>query len=182
MSAGHFLSIIFAFVIIFTVMAFLWSRARGKRRKVSPELYIDALKALLAGEERAAFQQFRQVARDDPENVDAFLKLGDLFRKNKRYDKALQIHRELTLRPSLSQEEKEEVLASLAEDFSASGQHQKAISVLEELLKTSERDEKVARRLLSEYEETGNWEEAFQLRKRISHRGGEEADRIQGGL
>jgi len=178
LSAGHFLSIIFAFVIIFTVMAFLWSRAKGKRRKVSPELYIDALKSLLAGEERAAFQQLRQVARDDPENVDAFLKLGDLFRKNKRYDKALQIHRELTLRPSLSQEEKEEVLASLAEDFSASGQHEKATSVLEELLKTSERNEKVARRLLSEYEETGNWEEAFQLRKRISNRKGEETSRI----
>lgn len=178
MSAGHFLSIIFAFVIIFTVMAFLWSRAKGKRRKVSPELYIDALKALLAGEERAAFQQLRQVARDDPENVDAFLKLGDLFRKNKRYDKALQIHRELTLRPSLSQEEKEEVLTSLAEDFSASGKHDKAISVLEELLKTSERDEKVAHRLLSEYEEIENWEEAFQLRKKVSHRGGQEADRI----
>jgi lipopolysaccharide biosynthesis regulator YciM len=178
LSAGHFLSIIFALVVIFTVMAFLWSRAKGKKRRVSPELYIDALKALLAGDERVAFQQLRQVARDDPENVYAFLKLGDLFRNNKRYDKALQIHRELTLRPSLSPEEKEEVLTSLAEDFSASGQHDKAISVLEELLKTSDKNERVARRLLSEYEETGNWEEAFQLRKKISHRGGEGADRI----
>ncbi|UCB52603.1 MAG: tetratricopeptide repeat protein [Candidatus Zixiibacteriota bacterium] len=178
MSAGHFLSIVFAFVIIFTVMAFLWSRAKGKKRKVSPELYIDALKALLAGEERTAFQQLRQVARDDPDNVDAYLRLGDLFRKNKRYDKALQIHRELTLRPSLTQEEKEEVLTSLAEDYSASGKHDKAISALEELLKASEKDEKVAFRLLSEYEETGDWEEAFQLRKKTSHRREDEANRI----
>ncbi|MGB2769886.1 MAG: tetratricopeptide repeat protein [Candidatus Zixiibacteriota bacterium] len=178
MSAGHFLSIIFAFVIIFTVMAFLWSKAKGKKRKVSPQLYIEALKALLTGEERAAFQKLRQVARDDPDNVDAYLRLGDLFRKNERFDKALQIHRELTLRPSLSEQEKREVLSSLAQDFSASGNHLKAISVLEELLKTSEKDERVAFRLLSEYEETGRWEEAFQLRKKSSHRRGDEANRI----
>jgi lipopolysaccharide biosynthesis regulator YciM len=178
LSAGHFLSIIFAFVIIFTVMAFLWSRAKGKKRKVSPELYIDALKALLAGEERSAFQKLRQVARDDPDNVDAYLRLGDLFRKNERYDKALQIHRELTLRPLLSHLEKKEVLRSLAQDYSTSGNHDKAISVLEELLKTSEKDEKVAFRLLSEYEETGRWEEAFELRKKTSDGRGDETKRI----
>lgn len=178
MSAGHFLSIIFAFVIIFTVMAFLWSKAKGKKRKVSPELYIDALKALLAGEERVAFQKLRQVARDDPDNVDAYLKLGDLFRNNSRYDKALQIHRELTLRPALSHSEKKEVLSSLAEDYSASGNHDKAISVLQELLKTSEKDQKVVLRLLSEYEETGRWEEAFELRKKTSHRREDETNRI----
>ena len=178
MSPGHILSIIFAFIIVFTVMAFFWSKAKKERRKISPELYIDALKALLSGEERVAFQRFKEVARRDPENVDAYLKLGDLFRKNKRYDKALQIHKELTLRPSLSPEEKNEVLKSLAEDFSASGNHDKAISVLEELYKVSEKDEQVAKRLLSEYEETERWEEAFELRKKAFGRKENQTNKI----
>jgi lipopolysaccharide biosynthesis regulator YciM len=151
LSPGHILSIIFAFIIVFTVMAFFWSKAKRERRKISPQLYIDALKALLTGEEKVAFRKFKEVARRDPENVDAYLKLGDLFRKNKRYDKALQIHKELTLRPSLSPEEKNEILKSLAEDFSASGNHDKAISVLGELYKALEKDEWVTSRLLLEY-------------------------------
>jgi lipopolysaccharide biosynthesis regulator YciM len=167
LSAGHILSIIFAFIIVFSVMTFLWTRVKGSRRKVSPEPYIDALRALLAGRDQVAFRMLREVARVDPDNVDAYLKLGDLFRKGKRYDKALQIHRELTLRPSLSREQKNEILRSLADDYSESGNHQKAVSVLEELYRASEKDKPAAFRLLSEYEEMGRWEEAFELRRKI---------------
>jgi len=168
LSVGHILSILFAFVVVFSVMAFLWSKVKGDRRRISPQPYIDALKALLAGREQVAFQRLREVAKTDPDNVDAYLKLGDLFRKNRRFDKALQIHKELTLRPSLSAEQKAEILKSVAEDYSASGNHEKAVSVLEELYRTSDKDEIVALRLLSEYEVMERWEEAFELRKKLS--------------
>ena len=119
MSLGQILSLVFAFIIVFTIMAFYWSKSKKEKEKASPKLYIDALKALLSGEDQLAFQMFKEVAKKDPENLDAYLKLGDLFRKNKRYDKALQIHKELTFRPSLSLEEKNEILKSLAQDYSA---------------------------------------------------------------
>lgn len=178
MSPGYILSIIIAFVVVFVVMAFLWSKAKTEKRKTSPELYLDALKALLGGEDKIAFSKLKEVVRKDPENVDAYLRLGDLFRKNRRYDKALQIHRELTLRPSLSGKEKNEVLKSLAEDFSASGNHDKAISVLEELRKANEKDGQVTLRLLLEYEETERWEDAFELRKKLTGRKEDQTNRI----
>jgi lipopolysaccharide biosynthesis regulator YciM len=178
LNPGSVLVIVVAFVVVFVVMAFLWSKAKRERRKASPELYIEALRALLAGSEKEAFLKFKEVARQDPENADAFLKLGDLFRRNKRYDKALQIHRELTLRPSLSFEEKNEVFKSLAEDYSASGNHDRAISVLEELHKASEKDEQAALKLLTEYEETARWEEAFQLRKKFFSKRDDQTNRI----
>ncbi len=174
MSSGHILSILFAFIIVFSIMAFLWSRVKADRRKVSPQPYIDALKALLAGREQTAFQRLREVAKTDPDNVDAYLKLGDLFRRNRRYDRALQIHKELTLRPSLTPEQKAEILKSLAEDYSVSGNHEKAVSVLEELYRASDKEEAVALRLLSEYEEMQKWEQAFDLRKKLS--GSRESD------
>lgn len=170
MNPGQILSIIFALIIIFAILAFYWSRTKREIKKASPQLYIDALKALLAGEEQVAFQKFREVARKDPENLDAYLKLGDLFRKNKKYDKALQIHKELTFRPSLSLEQRNEILKSLAQDYSASGDHDKAIFVLLDLYKANEKDEWVASKLLSEYEQTAKWEEAFELRKKASSR------------
>jgi lipopolysaccharide biosynthesis regulator YciM len=168
LNPSEILSIIFAIVLLFIIMAFIWSKAKKEKEKVTPTLYIDALKALLAGEDKVAYQKFKEVTRRDPENMDAYLKLGDLFRKSRKFDKALQIHKELLLRPSISLEEKNEILKSLAQDYSASGNHDKAISVLFDLYKDNDKDEWVVLKLLSEYEETARWEEAFDLRKKTS--------------
>ncbi len=172
------LSIIIAIVVIFFIILLFWSRAKKAKEKTSPKLYTDALKALLAGEERLAFRRFKDVARDDPENVDAYLKLGDLFRKRKKFDKALQIHRELTLRPSLSREEKSEVWKSLAEDYVASQNHEKAIAVLEDLHRTDSDDLWVNAKLISEYEETDRWEEAFELKKKLAKHKHQDANQV----
>ena len=178
MSQGHILSIFIAIVIIFFIIGLLWSKAKKEKRKVSPKLYIDALKALLAGDEKLAFQRFKDVARGDPNNVDAYLKLGDLLRKRKRFDKALEIHKELTLRPSLPSEEKSEVWKSLAEDYIASKNHEKAISLLEDLRRTNEDDNWVNHKLISEYEETERWEDAFELKKKLSKHKNDEANKV----
>ena len=178
MNAGQILSILIAVIIVFTITAFYWSKAKKEKEKVSPKLYIDAMKSLLAGEEKVAFQKFKEVARRDPDNLDAFLKLGDLFRKNQKYERALQIHKELLIRPSILPEEKIEILKSLAEDYSDSGNNHKAISVLQEIYQENEKDRWVALRLLTEYEKTSKWEEAFDLRKKITDSNGGENNRI----
>jgi lipopolysaccharide biosynthesis regulator YciM len=178
LSQGYIGSIIIAIVIIFFIIVFFRSKAKREKRKVSPKLYTDALKALLAEDEKLAFQRFKDVAQDDPDNVDAYLKLGDLFRKRKMFDKALQVHRELTLRPSLSGEEKSEVWKSLADDYIAFKKHEKAISVLEDLHRTKENDQWVNNKLISEYEETERWEEAFELKKKLSKRKDDDVNKV----
>ncbi|MFQ6003554.1 MAG: tetratricopeptide repeat protein [Candidatus Zixiibacteriota bacterium] len=178
MSQGQMWSIIIVIIIIFFVIMFFRSKAKRGKGKVSPKLYTDALKALLAGDEELAFQRFKDVARGDPENVDAYLKLGDLFRKRKKLDKAIQIHRELTLRPSLYPEEKTEIWKSLAEDYIASQNHEKAISVLEDLHRADGDDQWVNSKLISEYEETERWEEAFELKKKLSKHKDDEANKV----
>jgi lipopolysaccharide biosynthesis regulator YciM len=178
LNVGQILSILIAIIIVFTITAFYWSRAKKEKEKVSPQLYIDAMKSLLAGDEKVAFQKFKEVARRDPGNLDAFLKLGDLFRKNKKYDKALQIHKELLLRPSILPEDRIEILKSLAQDYSASGNNNKSIDVLLDLYRENEKDRWVALRLLTEYETTAKWEEAFDLRKRIADHNEDETNRI----
>lgn len=177
MSQGHIWSIIVAIVIIFFVILFFWSKAKKERRKIPTKHYTDALKALLAGDEKLAFQRLKEVVRGDSENVDAYLKLGDIFRKRKKFDKALQIHKELTLRPSLSPDEKSEVWKSLAEDYIVSKNHKKAITVLEDLHRTNDDDQWVINKLISEYEETERWEEVFELKKKLSKHKDDEANK-----
>lgn len=168
---------IIAALLIVTI--YLWIKSRRVKKKAASELYISGLKALLAGDEGRAFQNLREVVRQDTNNVDAYLKLGDLFRKGKQYTKAFQIHRELTLRSRLSGEEKEEILKSLALDYSASGKHQKAISALEELHRRNGEDDWVIDRLLFELEETKMWDKVFEIEsRRVKQKGQKESKKL----
>jgi len=159
---------IIAIAVVIIVIAFLVVRFKREKIKPAQLLYIDGLKALLDGNINLAFQKLKGVVNQDTKNVDAYLKLGDIFRKKKIYDKALRIHRELALRRSLSAEEQLDIKKSLALDYIESGNHSQALSVLNDLLKWNERDPWAIRFLLSEYEETGKWDEAFELRSKFS--------------
>ena len=155
--------------VIVLILAAVFFVIKAKREKVKPTqtLYIDGLKALLAGDINLAFHKLRQVVTQETKNVDAYLKLGDIFRAKKRFDKALRIHKELALRRSLSPEERLEINRALALDYIESGDHSQGISALTEILKTNDRDAWTVQALLSEFEKTGKWDEAFQLRSRF---------------
>jgi len=154
-----------ALVVLFFII-YLFS-SRKKKAKPAEKNYVEGLRALLSGEDRIAFQKFRSVADLDTNNIDAYLKLGDIFRKKKRFDRALQVHRQLLLRHSLSSEAKKEIKRAIAQDLIESGDHHKATLVLEELLKMDEKDLGVTTKLLSEYEEQGDWEKALSLREKF---------------
>jgi len=154
-------------VVAISIVIFLLVKYRRKKIKPAQLLYIDGLKALLAGDVNLAFHKLKQVVNQDTKNADAYLKLGDIFRKKKRFDKALRIHRELAMRRSLSSDESVDIKKSLTLDYIESGNHSQAISNLKEILKTNERDLWALRLLLSEYEETGRWDEAFEQRSRF---------------
>lgn len=151
------------------IIAFIFFVIRFKREKIKPAqlLYIDGLKALLAGDMDLAFRKLKRVVSQDTKNADAYLKLGDIFRRKKIYDKALRIHKELALRRSLSTEEQLDIKKSLALDFMESGDHHQAVSILNGILKLNERDPWTIKFLLSEYEEMGKWDEAFEIRSKL---------------
>ncbi|MGB2696326.1 MAG: tetratricopeptide repeat protein [Candidatus Zixiibacteriota bacterium] len=158
---------ILAAAVVIIVIVFLVVRFKREKIKPAQLLYIDGLKALLADDVNLAFQKLKQVVSQDTKNVDAYLKLGDIFRKKKIYDKALRIHRELALRRSLSTEEQLDIKKSLALDYMESGNHSQAAAILNEILKLNERDPWAIQLLLSEYEQTGKWDEAFELRSKL---------------
>ena len=91
MSLTQFLILVIVVIAIAVVVFMFRFKAKKEKKKTSAELHIEALKALLAGNDILAFQRFKEVVTEDTNNVDAYLKLGDLFRKRKNFSKALQI-------------------------------------------------------------------------------------------
>ena len=131
------------------------------------EVYIEGLRSMIAGDQRTAFVKFRQAVDLDTENIDAYLKLGDLFRKSGQVEKALQIHRELTLRHEVPADLRGDIRRSLTEDYMEAGLNVKAIDILRQMLKGGESRIWAEDKLLGLYIKSEEWDNAEELYRGI---------------
>ncbi|MEW6686157.1 MAG: tetratricopeptide repeat protein [Candidatus Edwardsbacteria bacterium] len=140
---------------------------RRARKEKGPSAYIDGLNCLLAGDLENAYYRFKETVEKDIDNIDAYIKLGDILRKQGRLEKAIQIHQSLTARPSVSKKIEKEILRSLAQDYLASQKFARATSVLEELIRLDPQDLPAREMIIDLYEKEKRWEEAFLTDKEI---------------
>jgi lipopolysaccharide biosynthesis regulator YciM len=130
-------------------------------------LYYEGLHLLLAGNPQAAYQKFKDVVQENTDHVAAYVHLGNILRLQKNYAKALLIHRNLLMRPSLSTADKAVVLRSVAKDHLAAGDQENALAVLEELNALTPKDRWTLEQLLAVYEQTGKWDRAGETKKTL---------------
>ncbi|MFQ5498118.1 MAG: tetratricopeptide repeat protein [Candidatus Zixiibacteriota bacterium] len=158
------------YIVIFLILlgvsiAFylLWERfTRGVVPKRDSAQYVQALRELLDDNMERAFGLLRQVVAEDSSNVDAYLRLGRILRDKGRPDRALQVHKDLTLRGGLQAEQKASILGELAEDYIALDESETAISALRELISLRGDDRRAFDRLLHMQKQTRQWGDAFQ--------------------
>lgn len=138
-------------------------RRRKKSESTSQEAYVSGLRSIISGDNQTAFVKLRQAVDLDTENIDAYLKLGDLFREKGMYDRALQIHKELTLRRDIPLELSNDINKSLAQDYLAAGMKENAIDLLQPMIKDDRVRSWAEERLLNLYISVKSWEEAEEL-------------------
>jgi lipopolysaccharide biosynthesis regulator YciM len=160
-------------ILILCVLAIfvhrIWVSVIAKRRRLAGRNpYVEGISALLDGEENVALNLFRQAVREEPQNVDAYLRLGDALRETGEVTRSIQIHRELTVRPSLSKGVLARVLLSLARDYRKARRLDRAAATYEHVLETQPRHEKALNELLDVYEEMAEWDKAYLIRREIS--------------
>ena len=147
------------------------SKRRSGPRATAMEAYIDGLRYLTAGDEHTAFIKFRQAVDQDTGNIDAYLKMGDIFRNRNLIDKALQIHRELKLRRNVPSELIVEIEKSLAQDYIKAGMKEKAYEILERMSKNGSSKIWATERLLDLYARDRKWREACELYQDVFRKG-----------
>jgi lipopolysaccharide assembly protein B len=169
-----------AVVLVLTFVTL--SRRRSRPDATALAAYVEGLRYLTTGDEQAAFVKFRQAVDQDTGNVDAYLKMGDIFRNRGLTDKALQIHRELTLRRDLPGEIRLEIDKSLAQDYIKANISGKAYEILERLVKDSSLKNWAAERLLDLYIKDKKWKEACDLYESILKKGSNDSGETLAGL
>jgi len=151
-------------VLIFGSISFyyVYERFFMKTQKSDSNLYVAALKDLLEGKQEAAFSKLRQVVTEDPNNIDAYFRLGQILRENNKPDRALQVHKDLTLRSDLTRQDKIEILYQLASDYIALDEMKTAEDALEELISIDSGNHWAYSRLLEIQEKAKKWDRAYE--------------------
>jgi len=126
-----------------------------------------ALQLVLSADLEGAEEALSEAGRLDSSSADIYLALANLYRARGEIGRAIQLHQNLLLRPDLDEAMRREALLGLALDFRAGGFLQRALSSFEELLEVKPHHTRALREIEKIRVETGDWEEAILIRKRI---------------
>lgn len=164
------LEYVLVFVILLVASAILYLLYERFVRPAGPtvaSLYVEALQDLLDGRAETAFTKLRQVVAEDSSNIEAYLRLGQILREHKRPDRALQVHKDLTLRTGLTVAEKQSILKQLARDYAALKDDDMAEAALKELIATKPDERWAYDQLLQIQQSKSQWREAYETAARI---------------
>lgn len=167
------LALFFSIPVIVGVY-YLYERIKADRSVVDQKGYMDALIALLDGDDRRAFTLLREVVAADSNNLDAYLRIGEIFCRNNKPERALQIHQDLSLRHNLDHRMLARVFRAITNDYLMMQDFPAAMRSLEEYNKHSDGgDSWSLATLLRLQEEDGRWEEAAATQERLLKASGE---------
>ena len=151
-------------VVLLSVMIILQRRKRGRARR---SRYIEALYALIDGRKDDAYTLLTSAVRNGEDDIDAYIKLGDLMRERGQAEKALQLHRGLTVRSALTFDDEKAIQLAIANDLAALGKVDRAVAALETVRK-KRRDADVLSALHSLYHLQGDFDNAYSALQELS--------------
>jgi len=161
-----------------TLAYYYYRRAQVRPPSVDSRSYIEGLRAILRGQDEQAFTRLKETVAADTNNVDAYIQLGNILRRRKKSDQALQIHRDLTLRGGLSLDDKKEILVALYHDFMGAGDESSAVRAINEILSFVPEDRFALKALLRHHEQSDEWKEAAVIRKKLDKLDGGDSSRF----
>jgi lipopolysaccharide biosynthesis regulator YciM len=149
-------------LLILGALAFYYFYYRKKEDKSLPtDAYLLALKYMVENDNRRAVEKLKETVRHDTQNIDAYIKLGDILRMEGLYFNAIRIHKDLTLRGNISEDDMPKIWYSLALDYWHSQKYDKAEIYFKKLLGISEYQEGVVNYLTKIYEKDEEYKKAF---------------------
>ncbi len=140
-----------------------------QRRRSLPN-YVEGLQLLLDGKINDAKIKLKAAVEEDTNNIDAYIRLGDIFLTEGDTERALRIHENLALRRNLRPEDEQKVYHALIKDYLKVNRPVKAIPLLEEIVQLDQDDLDSKEQLLHLYIANKNWEKAKKLLEKFSLR------------
>lgn len=107
---------------------------RLRKRRDEAQAYLKGVRSVISGDPDAAIEALSNAARlGTAEAVETYLALGALFRRTGDLSRAVRLHRNMLLGPTLDPARRAEVERELAEDYRRSGMLVEAAEIYERL-------------------------------------------------
>ncbi len=155
-------------VIVLAALVFFVTRKPEPREEQAASDYAAGLNYLVSGDLNLALQKLKDAARKDTNNIDAYIKIGEILRTIGHIDQAIKVHRDLTARNSLTPVQRLEIYRALVQDYEAKGRYEQALQVLRQILELKRDDLWAREKELQLYEAMGDWEKAADTYKKLA--------------
>ena len=129
------------------------------------EMYAEGLDLLVSGKRVAAYKNFKNIINQDSNNINAYLRLGQILRESGKAAKALKIHKSLLLRKKISSYERIELHKNLALNYFELDNLTKSIDESKLILEIEKENDWAINHLIQLYKKNNNWNEATEYLK-----------------
>ncbi len=157
------------------IVAGAWVMRGRRERRVEPAPlpYVEGLRLLIDGRKAEAFGRLQAAVIAGNAPTDAYIRIGAILRERGDAAKALQIHKSLTVKSDLTQRERVEVLANVADDYVALGHTERALETVDAAMRRSGfRDPTLVGIAARACHLLGRTEEAYEYLKELRKAGG----------
>ena len=163
----YFFIVILAIALLAALLFFTMRRPASRESDAAGD-YAAGLNYLVSGETNLALEKLKSTVRKDTDNIDAYIKIGDILRENGKVDQAIKVHRDLTARTSLSLADQLLILRSLEADFEQKQAYDSALKVLEKIYELKKDDIWAREKELQIHEARHDWEKAEVVYRKLS--------------
>ena len=150
-------------ILCFGAIAFLFFyiyKLKPNRKTGTKELYSEGLDMMINGLQRSAYNNFKKIVDLDSNNIKAYLRLGQVLRESGNPDKALKIHKGLTIRQNLTSYDQLELHKNIALNYFELNKIDKAIEQALKILKLDSKNQWAISKLVNFHIDLNDWEKA----------------------
>lgn len=178
----HVLTVVAVVITLVLIYHYVIERDKGVKLskkyrnsifEAQSRIFLNATQYLIDGNKDLAIKEFLNAVDLNRETIDTYFALGGLFRSNGEIEKAISIHRSLIARESISESTRLQALKELALDFDKGGFIDKAIETYKDVLKINRDQQDVIHALCRIFEDTEDWDQAYNYRIMLSKVGQE---------
>jgi len=154
------------FLLLPFTVAYGWVMGKHSARKELKQqqdsmnkAFTSSVTLLLKNKEEQALESLIQYLDDNPQSIESYMTMAQVFRKKGEIDKAISIHESLlnAEQVELTTYEREVIELELAQDFMSAGMLERALNPLLTQLNSEHCDEALAM-ILHIYEQTREWQ------------------------
>jgi lipopolysaccharide biosynthesis regulator YciM len=146
-----------------------------KRRKEDKSLpgkgdraFFKGVQYILSNDRDQAIEEFTKSVQINSDTIETYVTLGNLYRSRGDFERAIRIRQSIILRPNIDDQIKIRTLFDLGLDYRKGGIINRALDTFLEVLSQQPTDLDTLREVEQIYEEVNDWENAFDIRKRIA--------------